>query len=69
LVANFAKPTPSTPALLSHGEVRVFFHEFGHAMHEICAKTETAAFSGYNTQRDFIEVIRAIVFLLRIFGD
>ncbi len=42
MMTNFAKPTKEKPSLLDHGEVETYFHEFGHVMHMLCSKTETA---------------------------
>ena len=32
LLGNFTRPTDQTPSLITHGELRTLFHEFGHIM-------------------------------------
>lgn len=54
-VCNFPKPTHAKPALLSHGDVETFFHEFGHVMHQLCSKARLSMFSGTRVERDFVE--------------
>jgi peptidyl-dipeptidase Dcp len=54
-VANFAKPAPGEPALLSFDDVTTMFHEFGHALHGMFADTEYPNLSGTNVPRDFVE--------------
>jgi len=55
IVANFTKPTPSTPSLLRHSEVVTFFHEFGHILHQTLTRARFLEFSGSSTERDFVE--------------
>ena len=54
-VANFTKPAPGQPALLSWDDVTTMFHEFGHALHGMFADEEYPTLSGTNTARDFVE--------------
>ncbi|MFA6028660.1 MAG: M3 family metallopeptidase [Elusimicrobiota bacterium] len=55
MVANFTKPQPGKPSLLTHGEVETFFHEFGHLMHQTLTTAEHASFAGSRVARDFVE--------------
>ena len=54
-VANFQKPAPGEPALISPDDVRTMFHEFGHALHAMFASVDYPGLSG-NIPRDFVEV-------------
>ncbi len=54
-VANFTKPAPGQPALLSFDDVTTMFHEFGHALNGMFADTEYPSLSGTATPRDFVE--------------
>jgi peptidyl-dipeptidase Dcp len=54
-VANFQKPAPGEPALLTFDDVTTMFHEFGHALHGIFADTKYPSLSGTQTPRDFVE--------------
>ncbi len=55
-VANFPKPAPGQPALLSFDEVTTMFHEFGHALHGFFANEEYPSLSGTAVARDFVEL-------------
>ncbi len=54
-VANFAKPSPGQPALITFDDVTTMFHEFGHALHGMFADTEYPSLSGTAVPRDFVE--------------
>ncbi|KAJ2663707.1 metalloendopeptidase [Coemansia sp. RSA 1200] len=55
MVANFPKPTPSTPALLKHSDAVTFLHELGHVFHSICSVTKWGRLHGTSTEHDFVE--------------
>ncbi|RYG39650.1 hypothetical protein EON81_00170 [bacterium] len=55
LVCNFTAPTADKPALMTHDEVETFFHEFGHALHNVLSEAQLARFSGTSVARDFVE--------------
>ena len=54
-VANFPKPAPGQPALISFDDVGTMFHEFGHALHGLFANQTYPLLSGTNVARDFVE--------------
>ncbi|WP_215754355.1 M3 family metallopeptidase [Acetobacter sp. P5B1] len=54
-VANFTKPAPGEPALISFDDVTTMFHEFGHALHGLFAKQTYPIISGTSVARDFVE--------------
>ena len=54
-VANFTKPAPGQPALITFEDVTGMFHEFGHALHGMFADTEYPSLSGPSVPRDFVE--------------
>ena len=54
-VANFTKPAPGQPALLTFSDVTTMFHEFGHALHGMFSKVQYPTLSGTNVPRDFVE--------------
>jgi peptidyl-dipeptidase Dcp len=54
-VANFTKPAPGQPALLTFDDVTTMFHEFGHALHGLFAAQQYPSLSGTAVARDFVE--------------
>ncbi len=54
IVCNFTRPTSDAPALLSPDETETFFHEFGHALHNLFDKTHYYGTS--DVPRDFVEL-------------
>ncbi len=54
-VANFTKPGPGQPALISFSDVTTMFHEFGHGLHGMFANTVYPSLSGTQVARDFVE--------------
>lgn len=52
---NVVKPAPGSRTLLSLDNVTTLFHEFGHALHGLFARTQYPYFSGTNVHRDFVE--------------
>ena len=56
IVCNFTKPTKNQPSLLTFSELTTLFHEFGHALHGMLAKTNYPSLSGTNVPWDFVEL-------------
>jgi peptidyl-dipeptidase Dcp len=54
-VANFTKPAPGEPALLTFDDVTTMFHEFGHALHGMFSNVEYPTLAGTSVPRDFVE--------------
>lgn len=48
LTCNLTPPVGDDPALLTHSEVTTLFHEFGHGLHHMLTRVETAGVSGIN---------------------
>jgi len=55
-VANFTRPAPGQPALLSFDDVTTMFHEFGHALNGMFSDVEYPSLAGTNASRDFVEL-------------
>jgi oligopeptidase A len=48
LTCNFTPPIGDAPSLLTHSELTMLFHEFGHGLHHMMTKQSVAAVSGIN---------------------
>jgi oligopeptidase A len=46
LTCNFNRPVGTGPALFTHNEVTTLFHEFGHGLHHMLTKIDTAGVAG-----------------------
>ncbi|HBR70448.1 TPA: hypothetical protein DIC20_03980 [Candidatus Dependentiae bacterium] len=55
ILANFPEGSKEFPGLLKFGDVRTFFHEFGHAMHGLLGATQMHGFAGTSVKFDFVE--------------
>lgn len=56
LVGNMTPAAGDKPALLSHRDAVVLFHEFGHMMHCMLSDTELQAHAGTSVAWDFVEL-------------
>ncbi|MEC5320631.1 oligopeptidase A [Brenneria populi subsp. brevivirga] len=48
LTCNFNRPVNGKPALFTHDEVTTLFHEFGHGLHHMLTRIDTAGVAGIN---------------------
>jgi peptidyl-dipeptidase Dcp len=55
-VANFTKPAPGQPALLTYDDVTTVYHEFGHALHLLLSTVPYPRLAGFNVPTDFGEL-------------
>lgn len=57
IICNFPKATAELPSLLKYDDAVTFFHEFGHALHDVMGATHTAELAGCaQTRIDFVEM-------------
>lgn len=56
IVGSFTKPTEGVPSLISEGEAKTLFHEFGHALHNLLSQCTYKTLAGFNTLWDFVEL-------------
>ncbi len=54
VVCNFSRPNGKTPSMLTIDETETFFHEFGHALHNLFAEVPYKGLAG--VERDFVEL-------------
>ena len=54
IVCNFTEPVGGAPSLLTLDEVETFFHEFGHALHNLFSDVPYQGLLG--VERDFVEL-------------
>ena len=54
IVGNWPQPAPGKPALLQHGDVETFFHEFGHNMAALLANEPYETLTN-GFRQDFVE--------------
>jgi thimet oligopeptidase len=55
IILNFPPPAGDKPSLLSHSDVEILFHEFGHALHCILTRAKYGRFAGTHVPVDFVE--------------
>ncbi|KAJ6002661.1 metallopeptidase MepB, partial [Penicillium sp. IBT 35674x] len=55
LLCQFPKPSPGKPSILRHDDVVMIFHELGHCIHDLVAKTTYSTFHGTKSTEDFAE--------------
>jgi oligopeptidase A len=55
IIGNWPTAAPGKPALLSHSDVIVFFHEFGHAMAALLDRSPYVTTGSGSLRQDFVE--------------
>ena len=56
LMANFDPPVKGRPTVLSHQDVIILFHEFGHVLHNVLSHTEIQGHAAMGVAWDFTEL-------------
>lgn len=55
IIGNWPTAAPGAPSLLTHDDVLGFFHEFGHVMHCMLARTQYGTTAPFGGRQDFGE--------------
>jgi Zn-dependent oligopeptidase len=55
IVLNLPPSNCGKPSLLTHSDVEILFHEFGHALHCILTRAKYSRFAGTHVPVDFVE--------------
>jgi Zn-dependent oligopeptidase len=55
IVGNWPAPGGKEPSLLSHGDVVIFFHEFGHAVAQLTDRSPYLTLGAGGLRQDFVE--------------
>jgi peptidyl-dipeptidase Dcp len=56
IVGNYTPPSGDRPALMTADEANTFFHEFGHALHQLLSNVTYPSIAGTSVPRDFVEL-------------
>lgn len=56
IVCNLSRPSAGTEALFSHLDVKILFHEMGHATHWLFSEVSYESLGGINVLMDFCEL-------------
>ncbi|KAI1054566.1 hypothetical protein LB506_010632 [Fusarium annulatum] len=61
LMCSFPRSKPSDCTLLKHGQIVSLFHELGHGIHDLVARTTYVAFHGHRSPPDFAEALSVML--------
>ncbi|CCT63683.1 related to metalloproteinase [Fusarium fujikuroi IMI 58289] len=61
LMCSFPRSKPSDCTLLKHGQIVSLFHELGHGIHDLVARTSYVAFHGHRSPPDFAEALSVML--------